>query len=600
MGRIKLLDQTVIDQIAAGEIIERPASVIKELVENSIDAGATDIVVEIVHGGKTLIRVVDNGFGIAPEDLPLALKSHATSKLTSAEDLAEVETLGFRGEALASIASVSEMYLASRTKNCDCGTVIKYEYGRFIDMSSVGMANGTVVEAKDLFKNLPARRKFLKSDSIESSAVQETMLRFALAFPAISFRLTSGKRAVLSAPPATDMLRRIRDFYGDDIANAMAPISHEEPELTSIMGFTSLPPTARANTALQYTFLNGRFIRDKSITAAIKEAYRGKLVVGQNPIVFIMLNMPAQLFDVNVHPTKIEVRFRESNRVFGLVLRAISSALEGNFVPPVVSNGYGISPEPDGDTQNRIKSSILDFYSRRAALDEPRLSFSDRSGDRPLRGSSNKPEERDISSFRPTPLPESEVNRRIGNWYYIGSLADTYLMFSENEDLIVVDQHAMHERIMYERLSARPEQSIQRLLIPHAVEMTPDEYELIDSVRSRLTEAGFEIEPFGERTIAIHTAPEGFPAARCGEILQRSIAELAGEPSSKDEAGLSLIQKMACHAAIKAGDRLSFSEVQSLIADWRTLEGRGATCPHGRPVLVKIPLSSVAKWFKRT
>ncbi len=588
MGRIKRLERSVIDKIAAGEIVERPASVVKELVENSIDAGASSITVEIEQGGRKLIRVTDDGEGILPDDLPLAVQSHATSKLTDPSDLERVGTLGFRGEALASIASVSEMSIASRPRSLSYGARLTVRFGGEPDLDEIGMAPGTVVEVRDLFRNLPVRLKFMRSASTEASHVHETLVRFALAYPAISFRLAHGSRATLSAPPAADELRRIREFFGTETAEAMVPVEHEEPGYASLRGYVSLPPLARSNSRSQYVFLNGRYIRDRNVQSAISEAYRGKLLQGQYPVVFLFLVMSPSLFDVNVHPTKIEVRFLHQHRVFSLVHAALSAALDAHGGPLQMSPAVPARPaEPPAEIQERVKRSIFEHY-REGGGSRPAAPF-------PPSSTPGAP-----APAVPPPAPAESPEDMFG-WRYLGSLGDAYLLFAEGDDLVAVDQHALHERILYEEILARGgELPVQRLLIPHSVELTPAEYAVFEEAAEELKAAGFEVEPFGGRTVAVHAVPQGFPLDRVGEALQRSVAELSEEKRKGEPLAQRLLKAMACKAAVKAGEKLSLSEIRALVERYRAIEGRGETCPHGRPAVVKIPFAAVGRWFKRS
>ncbi|MFA4987176.1 MAG: DNA mismatch repair endonuclease MutL, partial [Candidatus Brocadiia bacterium] len=556
MGKIHLLQQAVINQIAAGEIIERPASVLKELAENSLDAGATEISVDIEGGGRQLLRIADNGEGILPEDLPVALLSHATSKLTDAEEMASVMTLGFRGEALASIAAVSELTILSRPPSLPSGHCIVCRYGEVVESSEIGMAPGTVVEVRDIFRNLPARLKFLRSPTAEASHISEMLTRFALSFPGVAFRLKVGARQSISAAPTGDPLRRVREFLGDEVADSMIPVDYSEPEWGTVRGYVSSPPTARANSRFQYTYLNSRYIRDRQISAALAEAYRGRLIGGQYPIAVLSFSIEPSAFDINVSPTKIEVRFADGHRIYSFALQAIIRALESHGGPARIE--ASIPAEPSGEHQESVKRSILDFYANRSGESRPDYS-------RPR-------SHQDFASPAQPPIrhePQSELT--VCGWRYIGSLANTFLMFEDGGDLIAIDQHALHERILFEELSGKATGS-QRLLIPQAIELSQAEMAVWEAASDALVRAGFEVEPFGERTIAVHAVPGGFPVERCGEAIQRACAERAGAGEQGGDPA-KILETIACKAAIKAGDALSHSEISALVMRYLSIEG---------------------------
>ncbi|GAB4150640.1 MAG: DNA mismatch repair endonuclease MutL [Planctomycetota bacterium] len=597
MNRIHRLEQSVIDQIAAGEIIERPASVVKELVENSIDAGATEITVELEQGGRALIRVSDNGSGIHPDDLPLAALAHATSKIDGPEDLFTVTSLGFRGEALASISSVSELSISSRPPGLQAGKRIECSFGRLTGDRQIGMAVGTIVEVKDLFRNLPARLKFLRSASTEVQYCSEMITRFALAYPSIGFRLRSGTRTTRYAAAPGDLRRRIRECLGEDVASSLIELEYEDPTVGLVSGFISAPPAARGNSKLQYTFLNGRYIRDKSIQSAITEAYRGRLVTGQHPMVFLSLVVPPERFDVNVHPTKTEVRFIESHKIFSFILIACMRALESKKgpleAPPIT--GPGTSSE----VEESVKRAILGHYQRGAGSKPSEFAASGQGGRTTARLSGDR-----LFTFREilggwdaSFASEPTEPLFIDGWRYIGSYSNTYLFFEVDGDLVVIDQHALHERLLFEQFSGKASIASQRLLIPQSIELSSSEFTLWEQCAQHLKNAGFDVEPFGERTIAVHAVPEGFPVQSCAEVLQRSISECAGEQEREPS---KVLETMACKAAIKAGDKLSPAEVRELVRGFLASDESKATCPHGRPAVIRFNLSSVKKWFKRT
>ncbi|MDZ7815758.1 MAG: DNA mismatch repair endonuclease MutL [Planctomycetota bacterium] len=590
MNRIRKLDRSVIDQIAAGEIIERPASVVKELVENSIDAGSTDICIDLEQGGRKLIRISDNGHGIEKDDLPLSVEPHSTSKLRSSAELAEVTSLGFRGEALASIASVSRLTIRSRTPENDTGYSISCTFGETGEISACGMRVGTVIEVADLFQNLPARKKFMKAPSTESAHISEMVQRLALAYPLIGFRLTSGKRTSLLATPESGLLRRIRDFFGDEVAEGMLEVSYEDSVFGSLSGFVSRPPLARANSKCQYTFLNGRYIKDRQFSAAIAEAYRGKLISGQYPLVFLSYVVSPELFDVNVHPAKTEVRFLEKHRAFSVTHNAICAALDKVEGP--LDIGSDSPSMPSSSVQRELRTSLRDRMSSR-----PPSPYGDKGAAETRHSYQSSREWRRPEIPQPSKEPRVSEQFEVDGWQYMGSLDDTYLFFTEGDSLVVVDQHALHERILYEKLLERDEPHSERLLIPQVIELSGGEFAMWEAASKGLAEAGFETEQFGERTIAIHAVPEGFPIEKCAEVLQASIREASGEGRADTRM---VLETMACKAAVKAHDPLERSEIESLIRQYRALGSKGSTCPHGRPAVIRMSPAQVKKWFKRT
>ena len=399
---------------------------------------------------------------------------------------------------------------------------------------------------------------------------------------------------MLFAPSASGLIQRITDFFGAQVAENMIEVEHTEHHIGTVRGYVSLPPLARGNSRTQYTFLNGRYIRDRGIQAAISEAYRGRLISGQYPIVFLSYVINADKFDVNVHPTKIEVRFAEHLHIFPFTLRAITSALQGHSGP------LSISPEAPSiapaEHRESIKRSILDFYKGGGSRRESggRL-YPQRQGDADYIRPQEIAAPQQINAHD---LPEDAKD--VSGWKYLGTLADTYILFSEGGALIAIDQHALHERILFDELMRRegtPE--VHRLLIPQVVELTPIEFALWEESAEALRKAGFDTEQFGGRTVAVQAIPQSFPVSKCAEVLQRSVAELAsaGQKATKDPQ--KLFESMACKAAVKAGNLLSISEISALVRRYREIEKTAPTCPHGRPAVVKIPVEQIAKWFKR-
>jgi len=602
--RIHQLSPSLVNRIAAGEVIERPASVVKELVENSIDAGATQITVEIEDGGLSLIRIIDDGSGIPVEDLPLAFASHATSKLTSDEDLFAISTMGFRGEALASIGSVSHARILSRTGDSHAAYEI-FDRGCIVSDAQAAAGNsGTTVEIRNLFYNTPARRKFLRGPSTEFGHISDALLRLALPHPKIAFKLLHNGRTALDLPATTSADERLLSAWPDEFHEQRLPLDVQDAEIR-LYGLIGLPELARPTAKHQYFYLNGRSIRDKFIQHAVREAYRGLTEPGRHPAAILLLHVPAQDVDVNVHPTKAEVRFKDSGRIHGLVLSSVREKLLGSDLTP--------SAQPRADNSTGPDTFRQDMQTRLAAFFKGQA---EGSGFR-VQGSENA----DTSSFALTPppppvqplpfsaptstAPRSDTPPPINlNPLPAIQLHNAYLVAESDDGMIIIDQHALHERIMYEDLRARlahgPLES-QRLLIPATLPASARQIDLLDQIQPLLQKLGIELAAIGPNAIAIHAFPSFLekldPAAFIAELLERGEQELL---DLHDEELLhEVLDMMACKAAVKAGDPLSPAEIAALLAR-RDLVERSSNCPHGRPTTLRLSLRDLEKQFKRT
>jgi DNA mismatch repair protein MutL len=568
-GRIALLPENVRNQIAAGEVVERPASVVKELVENALDAGASRIEVDLEEGGARLVRVRDDGCGMPLEDLRLAFAPHATSKLRSSADLEHIASLGFRGEALASIGSVARVRLVSRERGEPGGWRIDDEGGAISEPLEAGAAEGTLIEVRELFFNVPARRRFLKQPATELARCLDALQRLALGHPGVAFVLTHDSRRVFDVEAGMDLRARVRRAFGAELAAALVPLESEQAGLR-LSGWIAPPRFARADSARQMFFLNGRYLRDKLLVRALKEGYRGFLFDSRSPVAFLGLALDPARVDVNVHPQKSEVRFRDERAVFGFVAHAVREAVKQ-----------------------------CDMATPGAELVDRALA---REGFEPTRALPFAVFERPAPAAAPAPRPEALpfVPPSGGTLLQV---ARTYIVRALPEGFEVVDQHALHERITYEGLlsdlrAGRSER--QRLLLPELVELSPAELVRIGAAREDLERAGFELEPFGPTTLALQAYPARLERLRAGELVRAIAAALEeGRALGREQLLESVLQRAACRASVMAGDELEPAEMRELLERGRALES-DQTCVHGRPTRVRFTLADLERAFLRT
>jgi DNA mismatch repair protein MutL len=582
-ARIQQLSPSLVNRIAAGEVIERPAAVVKELVENAIDAGATQIHIDVEDGGRELIRVIDNGNGIDPADLPLAFASHATSKLVTDEDLFAIHTMGFRGEALASIGSVSHSRILSRTPESNAGYEI-FNKGGSISIPQAAAGNtGTVVEVRNLFFNTPARRKFIKGAPTEYGHISEMILRLALPYPEVEFKLTHNGRNTLALPrqSAED---RLLSAWPDDFRDSRLPVDCRDAEIR-LHGIIGLPELARPTAKYQFLYLNGRHIRDKFIQHALREAFRGLTEPGRYPAAILMLEIPAQDVDVNVHPTKTEVRFRDGGRIHGLVLSGIREKLLGSdLTPAAVPMRVDGAGEPRADLREQLAS-----FFRQGPINQDEHPTSNEEI-----AAATPPSSLQRSTFALNEQPRKSAIQ----------LHNSYLVAQSDDGMIIIDQHALHERIMYEELLARVTRGpleAQRMLIPHVVPASSRQIALLEPIRPLLERLGIEVAPFGPDSVAVQSFPSFLEKIDPGEFVTDLLER--GEQELLDMHGEELLHEildmMSCKAAVKAGDPLTPAEIEALLAR-RELVERSSNCPHGRPTTLRLSLKDLDKQFKRT
>ena len=612
MSKIKVLPQTVVTKIAAGEVIERPASVLKELIENSIDAGATHIEVQLEDGGKQLIRVSDNGVGMDSDDVKIAFLSHATSKLRSDEDLFSINTLGFRGEALPSIGAISHTRIISRTKGALIGSEIQIEGGTLSKVKEKGATEGTQIDVRNLFYNTPVRRKFLKSTQTEMAHISEMVTRFAIAYPNIHFNTIHNGKNVLTFPIAKDLKERITTIFGKEIGENLIAINLKESDI-SIYGYI-LPPTHnRPNTKMQFIFLNGRYIRDNIIFHAINSAYKNLLMSRRSPIIFLLLQIDSNEVDVNVHPTKIEVRFKNSGPIHDQLYATIHSALmktathsplqitsQHNYpdvtLPPVTTTEKILvedfevqHKQNEGISSNEKKESVMksmsDFFSKSPDNETPQFK----------------------NEKKQTSLQSSESERLFKQESKLTSyiqIHNSYIVEETAEGLNIIDQHALHEIILYHEMWEQIKSSklaIQKLLIPELIELTPYDFVTIMNLRNEFDTLGIEIEEFGKSTIAIRTHPQILKNLDFHALIQSVLEEIDSDEikSETDNILRKIVQLMACKGAVKAGQHLAAQEIQSLL-EQRKSDITTNFCPHGRPTALEFKITELEKQFKRT
>jgi DNA mismatch repair protein MutL len=618
-SRIQLLPDGLINKIAAGEVVERPASVVKELLENAIDAGARRVSVAIEDGGRTLIRISDDGCGIPPEEAPLAFAQHATSKIRDSEDLFAITTMGFRGEALASIASVSHATMVTRTSDSQQAVRIEVKDSVVGGTVPCAASPGTTIEVRDLFYSVPARRKFLRTDSTEFSHIHEMVLRTALPNPHIALSLSNNGRLFLELPETTDHRMRVAEALGKDLYSQLIPVEFAERGIR-VHGFAGQPSMARPTAKYQYLFLNGRYIRDRSLLHALKEAYRGLIEPASQPVAILFLEMDPALFDVNVHPQKTEVRFRDSGPVYRSVLAALREKLLASDLTPQVKVNSGqwpvVSGQQGGGTADETRKVIADFFKQTPPV-QTRIQYGVETGgtrvpspiEDPSRITFEKPEasqEPEVSSTMDAAAPVEMGNRpsAMGNPpARFVQLHNTYIVAETSEGVVIIDQHALHERILYEELFARAMRGPlegQRLLIPEILPVNPRQAAALETVKGLLSTLGIEITEFDSGSVAVHSFPSLLSKVSPGEFLRELLDKLMelGSRLTPEEMLHEVLDMASCKAAVKAGYPLSSDEIAALLVRREQVD-RSSNCPHGRPTTLRLTIGDLERQFKR-
>jgi DNA mismatch repair protein MutL len=656
MGRIRILTDQVANQIAAGEVVDRPASVVKELLENSLDAGATRIRIEVEAGGRKLIRIADNGHGMGRDDAMLAFERHATSKIRSSDDLLSIATLGFRGEALPSIASISRLDLTTRMEEEDTGTAIEIAGGKILRVDDVGAPPGTTIAVHDLFFNTPARRKFLKAESTELSHVTALVTHYALAHPDKHFELHSATHALLVAPPVKKPAERIFQIFGNDTLKQLIPVAAElrmeraglpepppwkrdetyvapAPGFLRVSGFVSKPELQKLNRNSIYFFVNKRLVRDRLIVHAVIEAYRNVIPPTSFPVILMFLEMPPEEVDVNVHPAKTEVRFRQSSFIHDFVRDTIRNALvsarpAAAFLQAVTASAHAsasllptTSPTPEAPAEEAPEEKLQsdppveadDAAAFSLAAPEPspmpgNLPFSadvlqalgtislptaHNCGEQVLReeavdetGSDAGPSLNSLASLKP-----------------LGQLRESFILAVNDEGLWIIDQHVAHERVLFEKvLRDREVEKVQRqqMLMPMLIDLLPEQMIVFARIAAELERNGFEAEPFGPRTIAIKAAPVGLEGRQLERMLTEVLEQTERETQSEnlEAARTRIAASIACHAAIKINTRLDSRRMEWLLAELAKTE-HPTSCPHGRPIALRYSWKDIQRAFQR-
>jgi DNA mismatch repair protein MutL len=614
MGRIRLLPEIVASQVAAGEVVERPASVVKELIENSLDAGARKVDVVIRRGGISLVRVIDDGCGMDRDDALLSLERHATSKIRSAADLQAVATLGFRGEALPSIASVSRFRLTTRETRAIAGTEIIVNGGKIDVVRDGGEAPGTQVEVRSLFYNLPVRRKFLRSENTESRNIEHQLHLQAIGHPQIGFSLMRDDRMLLQLPAAVTLSDRIRDLYGAELLRRLVEVSDAASPKVRISGFIGREGLSRQTRSQQLVFVNGRAIESSLITGAIREGYHTALMKGQYPVTFFFIELDPAAVDVNVHPAKREVRFRDPNGVREAIVRCIQQTLETaradwqeKFRAPVRPS-TAVPGEPAPDLTLRPEVSAPEEAHRELPQLGVAVAGGADSGRAPVpeivRQEPRLPERRfDSAGDVPTVKPQQRAAKAPQQFEIIGVLSKLYVLMENADGLVLVDQHAAHERILFEELRHRMEEQgvpTQKLLLPQTFDVPPRDADWIERNLSILQRMGIGIESFGPDTFKIDSLPSFLNVSDAAQFMRKVIDDLksAGNSASAMRLGEEMIAKSVCRHAVKANDPLRHPEVEKLIRDLLDCD-LPYCCPHGRPTMVQISLAELEKKFGR-
>jgi DNA mismatch repair protein MutL len=607
--KIKLLDASVANKIAAGEVVERPASIVKELVENSIDAGASNVTVEIKDGGVEFIRITDNGIGMEEEDVKNAFLRHATSKISVAEDLNDIITLGFRGEALASISAVSRVSLSTRTKDALEGTKIELTGGVIDRFFPCGCAEGTTITVEDLFFNTPARRKFLKRPSQEANYIFEVINRLALSNPQIALRFIQDGKTVLRTPGDNNLLSAIRAVFGSDVAKNMIAVDSTLNGIT-LKGFIGKAQIQRNNRSRQILFVNGRSVKNDLVSSAVSEGYQGRLNIGKFPFFVLELSVSGNLVDVNVHPTKQEVRFAQNLPVYDTVREIIASVLKENQEIPTLFDAPKetetvkiIEVETVKETQKEYNTSptftdnkLTQNFEIPKIFEDLPLQVADTPA--PIIKQETFIDEVIISEVQKESKQE-EILFDLEEPYKInGVIFDTYIIIEQGDDCFIIDQHAAHERILFERLyNAMDESKIsQVLLLPQMVKLSPRESAFIEDLMPEIENMGFVIDDMGFGTLAVKAVPEALSNINAERFLC-SLEENVKNVRTKELKRNKLMQ-MACKSAIKGGDKLSESDI-SLLLKLIKKEGIPLTCPHGRPILIRLTKHELEVRFKR-
>lgn len=612
MQKIKVLSENLANMIAAGEVVERPVSVVRELVENAIDAGSSKIDISVREGGKRAIRVADNGEGMSRDDALLCLERHATSKIGEPSDLFNITTMGFRGEALASIASISRMTISTKLREEIEGNSLLIEGGMLKDVAAAGIPSGTIIEVKDLFFNTPARKKFLKRTATEMGHISDYVTRTAIAFPSISFSLRTEKGPLFELPSGLGLKERVAALLGDSAAGELLEIS-EESETLRLSGYISPPSLQRSNGSGLYLYVNGRFIRDKVMRHALMQGYGNFIMRGKTPFAILFLEVDPAEVDVNVHPAKSEVRFRESGLVHSFISSSIEKTLrKKEWLRPVEME----QKELIDKRVDLVREAAADYVAKNEKLPLKGGYWSGREAQ--LRSQKGEEVKRDVNIDigRPVSFDAGKEIEKVDTagkeggdgWFsslnITGQIGEMYIVCEGEDGMVVIDQHAAYERIAFETLKKayeKKEYNLQQLLIPETIDLSPKEAAAIEENLDNISRMGFDIENFGGRSFVIKAVPALFGSRSVKDIVADMAAELTSLPksSSFDMALDDIIKRIACHSVVRGKRRMGHDEMRDLL---NRMDASGIVphCPHGRPAYIDIPISEIERRFERS
>ena len=592
MSFVHVLDDNTINKIAAGEVVERPASVIKELVENAIDAKADRIEVEIMAGGTSFMRVSDNGIGMSREDAEKAILRHATSKIVQVDDLQAIATLGFRGEALPSIASVSRFNLQTRQAGAELGTEIKITGGKTTEIGVAGCNLGTTIRVEDLFFNTPARKKFLKTNNTESGRINEFIIKLAISHPEIAFKLINNNKSSLATPGRGDLKETLQSLYGASVGQSLLPLEFEDEDI-KLWGFVSKPSAIRSSRSWQTFIVNGRIIASRAIAKAIDNAYHALIPKSGYPLIALNIEVPQHTIDVNVHPQKTEMKFEDESRIFKAVYKAVLDAVRpkgqvGQLGQLAAQADHVQQHVEKGLQELNFGQSVMNFPLRE---EKPAMTWQE--------GTIALAQDKSVKSVQS--VVDEEEKLPTAGMIPIGQVDDTYIIAQDGDSLYIVDQHAAHERVLFDRFSAQAEHiPSQQLLVHLILDFSTHESQIIEENLELLAGLGFGLEPSGPNQFRLMEVPADVPSSQAEEFIREVLASMEElhRPTSA-ELRQAVLATTACKAAIKAGFKLNYRQMEILLQELNDT-AMPYTCPHGRPTIIKFSSDELAKMFKRT
>lgn len=592
MSFVHVLDDNTINKIAAGEVVERPASVVKELVENAIDAKADRIEVEIMAGGTSFMRVSDNGIGMSREDAEKAILRHATSKIVQVDDLQAIATLGFRGEALPSIASVSRFNLQTRQAGAELGTEIKITGGKTTEIGVAGCNLGTTIRVEDLFFNTPARKKFLKTNNTESGRINEFIIKLAISHPEIAFKLINNNKSSLATPGRGDLKETLQSLYGASVGQSLLPLEFEDEDI-KLWGFVSKPSAIRSSRSWQTFIVNGRIIASRAIAKAIDNAYHALIPKSGYPLIALNIEVPQHTIDVNVHPQKTEMKFEDESRIFKAVYKAVLDAVRptgqvGQLGQLAAQADHVQQHVEKGLQELNFGQSVMKFPLRE---EKPAMTWQE--------GTTALAQDKSVKSVQS--VVDEEEKLPTAGMIPIGQVDDTYIIAQDGDSLYIVDQHAAHERVLFDRFSAQAEHiPSQQLLVHLILDFSTHESQIIEENLELLAGLGFGLEPSGPNQFRLMEVPADVPSSQAEEFIREVLASMEElhRPTAA-ELRQAVLATTACKAAIKAGFKLNYRQMEILLQELNDT-AMPYTCPHGRPTIIKFSSDELAKMFKRT